>query len=90
MQVLCKMTTETAGDVQCSVCGQGFMVYSVRQTDADKDAARELVLKALADQHGKSTAPTVHPQTGFNVPEWDGPVKFSAAALLGGAPKWAC
>ena len=89
MQVLCKMTTETAGDVQCSVCGQGFMVYSVRQTDEDKVAARDMVLQALADQHGRSTAPGVHPQTGFNVPEWDGMPKFSAAALLGGAPKWA-
>jgi hypothetical protein len=50
-------------------------------------------LRALMDElrahHQMSDADAAHPEHGFNVPAWDGPAGFSAAALLGNAPAWA-
>jgi hypothetical protein len=87
MQVLCKASM-TASDVRCSVCGQGFIVYWERNSLEEQAAARAMVQKQLADHHRESGAHDVHPVAGFNVPQWSGLPKFSAAALLGGAPEW--
>jgi len=88
MQVLCKMSM-TESDVRCNVCGQGFVVYWERQSRDEQAAARSLVQKQLADHHRITDDAGAHPPVGFNVPQWGGLPKFSAAALLGGAPEWA-
>jgi hypothetical protein len=88
MQVLCKMST-TASDVRCNVCGQGFVVYWERHSPSEQEEARALVQKQLADHHRMANDSGAHPPQSFNVPQWNGLPKFSAAALLGGAPEWA-
>jgi hypothetical protein len=88
MQVLCKSSNE-AGDVCCSVCGQGFVLYWERPTKMERAQALREIAKALRAHHSKGSAADVHPQRGFLVPQWDGPVAFSGAAILGNAPSWA-
>lgn len=89
MQVLCK-ASNSASDVRCSVCGQGFLVYWTRTSVSERETKRAEILQALKDQHLTSdNSPNAHPSSGFHLPEWHGDARFSAAALLGGAPNWA-
>ena len=88
MQVLCKSSSE-GGDVCCSVCGQGFVLFWERQTKMERAAALREIAKTLRAHHHEGTEAEVHPQRGFVVPRWDGPVAFSGAAILGNAPSWA-
>lgn len=85
MQVLCKLS-DSIPDVQCPVCGQGFVLYWERSSRAQQEDARHSIQQALRDQHANNTAPEPHPEDAFNIPSWSGSPKFSAAALLGGAP----
>ncbi|WP_263410955.1 hypothetical protein [Terriglobus tenax] len=85
MQVLCKASS-AAGDIQCSVCGQNFQVYWERTNPAEREAAREQILSALAEQHTSNHGTDAH-KACFNVPEWNGSPRYSGAALLGNAPK---
>ena len=87
MQVLCKASS-SASDVVCGVCGQGFLVYWTRSSAAERALSAAEIQKALREQHCGSDAPSVHPRQGFHLPAWDGEARFSAAALLGGAPRW--
>jgi hypothetical protein len=88
MQVLCKTSNESS-EIRCSECGQGFMLFWERQAELDHaDALRE-VEAALRDQHREKNGTGVHPEHGFLVPAWDGPIEFSGAAILGNAPDWA-
>jgi hypothetical protein len=87
MQVLCRIS-HTESDVRCTVCGQGFLVYWSRTSSTERDTTRRLVVEALARQHHSSATESVHPRTGFNVPDWSGLPHFSAAALLGGSQSW--
>jgi hypothetical protein len=89
MQVLCK-ASNTASDIQCEVCGQGFHLYWTRTSHKEREAYRARIQKALREQHADpSHAASAHPSAGFNLPEWTGEPRFSAAALLGNAPSWA-
>lgn len=88
MQVLCKSSNEEV-ETCCSVCGQGFVLFWERQTRMERAQALKEVAKALRRHHDKLAGPEAHPQHGFVVPEWDGPVAFSGAAILGNAPSWA-
>ncbi len=87
MQVLCKVS-DSVSDVRCKVCGQGFLVYWSRTSKTEQEVTRRHVAEALANQHSTSTSGDVHPRIGFNVPDWSGHPRFSAAALLGGAQQW--
>jgi hypothetical protein len=84
MQVLCKISNSVS-DVRCKVCGQGFLVYWSRSSQAERDETARKVIEALAEQHVTSNSAEVHPRTSFNIPEWSGVADLSAAALLGGA-----
>lgn len=89
MQVLCKAST-TASDIQCEICGQGFHLYWTRTSRKEREAYRAKIQKALREQHADASADaSAHPSAGFNLPEWNGEPRFSAAALLGNAPSWA-
>lgn len=88
MQVLCKSSSEKI-EAQCSVCGQGFTLYWERQTPAEQAEARGAVESVLRDHHRVRQGVGAHPESGFLVPAWDGPVAFSGAAILGNAPNTA-
>jgi hypothetical protein len=88
MQVLCK-SSKGAFETSCSVCGQGFVLFWERQTKMEKATALREVAKILRGHHNRKAGPEAHPDRGFLVPEWDGPIAFSGAALLGSAPSWA-
>ncbi len=88
MQVLCKISNEGA-DVCCSVCGQGFVLFWERQTKMERAQGILEIARTLRAHHQQGSAPEVHPQRGFLIPKWDGPVAFSGAAILGNAPSWA-
>ena len=87
MQVLCKISN-SASDVHCKVCGQGFLVYWSRTSKMEQEATRRQVLEALERHHTNTKTEHAHPRTGFNVPDWSGLARFSGAALLGGAENW--
>jgi hypothetical protein len=85
MQVLCKFS-DNSPDVQCPVCGQGFLLYWERSSRDQQEDTRQSIQQALRDHHADNTAMEAHPCPAFNIPSWSGSPKFSAAALLGGAP----
>jgi len=88
MQVLCKSSNETV-ETRCSICGQGFTLYWERQTRMEQAEALREVETTLRRQHSHESGPHAHPTRGFLVPEWNGPIAFSGAAILGNAPSWA-
>lgn len=88
MQVLCKSTNGNA-ETHCCVCGQGFVMFWERQSHAKRIEAMRDIQKTLRNQHRHQAGPQAHPQNGFLVPEWSGPIAFSGAAILGHAPSWA-
>lgn len=85
MQVFCK-PSDTSPDVQCPVCGQGFLLYWERSCRIQQEDTRHSIQQALRDHHLQATDTAAHPETAFNIPKWSGSPQFSAAALLGGAP----
>jgi hypothetical protein len=88
MQVLCKSSKSTV-ETNCTICGQGFVLFWERQTKMEKATALREVAKILRSHHSRQDGPEAHPDRGFLVPEWNGPVAFSGAAILGNAPSWA-
>jgi hypothetical protein len=88
MQVLLKSSNESI-DTRCSVCGQGFALYWEREPQNQKNEALREVDAVLRNHHAEADGEDAHPERGFLVPEWNGPVAFSGAALLGNAPSWA-
>ena len=88
MQVLCKSTNGNA-EVKCCVCGQGFVLFWERQSRTQRAETLQEIQKTLRGHHQEQADPQVHPQSGFLIPKWDGPVAFSGAAILGHAPTWA-
>lgn len=89
MQVLCKSSNQEAAETRCSVCGQGFVLFWERQSKSERATALREVDKTLRSHHSRNAGPEAHPDRGFVVPEWSGPVAFSGAAILGNAPSWA-
>jgi len=86
-QVLCTRSND-GHDVRCTVCGQGFVVFWSRFSRREQDECRELIQEQLRAHHAsnpRSAAGSVHPDSGFTVPEWTGSPNFSAAALLSGS-----
>ena len=88
MQVLLK-STESAVETRCSVCGQGFVMVWERPTTVERAEALREIETTLRQHHHLGAGPEVHPVKGFLIPEWDGPIAFSGAAILGNAPVWA-
>ena len=88
MQVLCKGTKGNS-EVQCCVCGQGFVMFWERQSRAERAEAIHEIQETLRNHHRNHHGPEAHPAGGFLVPEWNGPIAYSAAAMLGHPPSWA-
>ncbi len=87
MQVLLK-SADSAVETRCTVCGQGFVMFWERQTRMERAEALREIEQTLRYHHHKG-GEHVHPEKGFLVPAWDGPVAFSGAAILGNASVWA-
>jgi len=85
MQVLCK-STEGNAEVHCCVCGQGFVLFWERQSRSERNDSLTEIQRVLRGHHHDGAG---HPQRGFLIPEWGGPIAFSGAAILGHAPTWA-
>jgi hypothetical protein len=85
-QVLCTLSHE-GSDVRCIICGQGFLVYWSRFSREEQAECRRLIQEQLRNHHidaqDAEADRRTHPRHPFNVPPWDGPSNFSAAALLG-------
>ena len=88
MQVLVKASDENV-ETRCSICGQGFALYWERQTRLERAEALREIGKTLRQHHRGDGGHKAHPDRGFLVPEWNGPIAFSGAAILGNAPSWA-
>jgi hypothetical protein len=88
MQVLCKSSDQNV-ETHCSVCGQGFVLFWERVIAMEKDEALKEIEKTLREHHLARSGADAHPEHGFLVPEWDGPIAFSGAAILSNAPVWA-
>ncbi len=88
MQVLCKSANQDV-EVHCSICGQGFMLFWERQTRMERAEALREIEKTLRKHHRDQAGPQAHPEHGFLIPEWNGPIAYSGAAILGNAPSWA-
>ena len=88
MQVLCRTSKEQV-ETCCSVCGQGFALYWERQTKPQRTQALREIDKVLRGHHSRQAGPQAHPSRGFMVSDWEGPVTFSGAAIVGHAPSWA-
>lgn len=84
MQVLCKPSNGVS-DVLCPICGQGFLLYWERFSRAEQDDNRPEIQQALCLHHAQPAAHGAHPEAPFNIPDWSGQPKFSAAAILSGA-----
>ncbi len=80
MQVLCKITN-TASDVRCKVCGQGFLVYWSRTARSERDHVGRQIEEALSQQHTASHSSQAHPRAGFTVTRWSGSQALSALSL---------
>jgi hypothetical protein len=88
MQVLVK-SMDDGPDTRCNLCGQGFVMYWARQPENEHAAMLKEVEAALQNHHANADGAAAHPEHGFLVPDWNGPVAFSGAAILGNAPHWA-
>jgi hypothetical protein len=88
MQVLCKSSNEHA-ETSCSVCGQGFALFWERPSKPERAQAMREIEKILRSHHYNVAGPEAHPNRGFLVPQWEGQIAFSGAAILGNAPSWA-
>jgi hypothetical protein len=70
--------------VRCPVCGQSFLIYSEQGMHVAQDACRRIIRHALRSHHAtRSTSPSAHPTSPFNIPSWSGARPFSASAALG-------
>ncbi len=86
MQVLC-IASDDAADMQCEVCGQRYQLYFTRFSEAERAKGVAQVAATLKRHHGQfGDTRSAHPRDSFNVPEWSGLARMSAAALLGGGP----
>jgi len=88
MQVFCKSTSGNA-EVECCVCGQGFVLFWERQSRNERHQALHEIQKVFRSHHRQKAGREAHPQNGFMIPELGGPVTFPGTAMVGHPPTWA-
>ena len=69
------IATETSFDVQCPVCGRGFLLLTEPTLSLQKGSMRRVARRALAAQHDGVVRPVsgnVHSDEVFDLPGWDG------------------
>lgn len=85
MQVLC-CPSEASSDVACPACGQTFQLFWERSSRDERQITLRQIVQSLTDHHARAVDGIAHPSAPFNIPQWSGPARFSAAAILGGLP----
>ncbi len=91
MSITC-LLSNTANDLRCPVCGQGFLLFAERTTATVREQVKRRVRRAMRSHHaGAAGALDVHPAAAFPVedentgaPAWLSgwlPVGSPAAAL---------
>ncbi|SDF89634.1 hypothetical protein [Terriglobus roseus] len=82
MHIPC-IATETAFDVQCPVCGRGFLLLTEPTLSLQRGSMRRHARRALAAQHDQPLASSgnVHSDEVFDLPGWDGEPEGSSVAL---------
>jgi len=60
-----------------------------RQSRSERMESISEIQQTLRHQHRGQRGPQAHPNGGFLVPEWNGSISASGAAILGHAPSWA-
>ena len=72
MSVTC-LLSNTANDLRCPVCGQGFLVFAERATATVREQVKRRVQRAMRNHHaGALGALDVHPTTAFPVEDNNG------------------
>ena len=69
------IATETSFDIQCPVCGRGFLLLTEPTLSLQKGSIRRAARRALAAQHDSATQSSngsVHSDEVFDLPGWDG------------------
>ncbi len=71
--------TETSYDVQCPVCGSGFLLLTAPNHSIQNGSSRRIACRALAAQHeAAAEGARVHPDGVFDLQGWDGQTDKSA------------
>jgi hypothetical protein len=60
-----------------------------RESPAERAEKLREIQQTLRNHHRIHHGTAAHPTGGFLVPEWNGPIAYSGAAILGHAPSWA-
>ena len=69
------IATETSFDVQCPVCGRGFLLLTEPTLSLQRGSMRRAARRALAEQHNGAVHPaggSVHSEEVFDLAGWDG------------------
>lgn len=69
------IATETSFDVQCPVCGRGFLLLTEPTLSLQRGSMRRIAQRALAAQHqgnANTEGRSVHSDEVFDLPGWDG------------------
>jgi hypothetical protein len=78
------LPTETSFDVQCPVCGRGFLLLTPPTLVISRSAQRRAARLALTAQHEFRNAwSNAHPNEVFDLPAWDGEPEESDAMGFG-------
>ena len=82
MNIPC-LPTETSFDVQCPVCGCGFLLLTEPTLLLLRGSLRRAARQSLAAQHDSPSQAGghVHPQEVFDLQGWDGEQGQSATSL---------
>jgi hypothetical protein len=76
------LPTETSFDVQCPVCGRGFLLLMEPTLTTNRSLQRQVARRALAVQHEHRTAwSDAHPNEVFDLPTWGCEPEESPAML---------
>jgi predicted DNA-binding protein with PD1-like motif len=66
MNMMCK-SSNTANDVRCAVCGQGFLVYWADHSPAERVRQYASVLEVLRKHHVAMETERIHPAGEFHL-----------------------
>ncbi|MGO8759649.1 MAG: hypothetical protein ACLQG3_16140 [Terracidiphilus sp.] len=80
MRVFCRSTNRNA-EIQCSVCGQGFILLWERHPRTARAMIQSEIQETLRRHHRHAPGPEAHPRGGFLAPDWGNPNDLAAGAL---------
>lgn|GEM_PF-4159292 len=76
------LATETAFEVQCPVCGRGFMLLTEPRQCVHTSSIRRAVRHRLAMQHETALqCENAHPRKYFELQGWDGEAESTTLTL---------